>query len=572
MIARTVALIAALFLSSVAAAQADLTAAMPADTVAYVRVTGLREQWTRFFQSATWKRIETSNLPDIARGVKQAKDGIAAFEAQMNIKLEEHFAAVLGTDAAALILADGNYVVLIRTTDLPKLRNTHEFFNNILRQQGRLVRENTERFEGVDIYTGDLVTPNKPDAAPSGRHHAVDGDLFMLSGDLETLRKVILTLKGKRPALDAAPKHAKAAELFRKDAVLRAWADGEQFVQCGLADKLRPAFGRKPVSPLIFDLFKSNAAATPFLVADVTGGDRFDLRVVRMLDAARLPDIPGKLLPAPDARIDVVNAIPADAAFSFVQQVNKAALWNAIVGCIATIDPNDAETCRLRARQVATALGGLDLDKELLPVIGDQTALIGLPGGEKDPPALALVIEIKDMQRLPTALRTLTGAAVVVAQVEAEKARKRNPQAKALAPAAVERSTYRDVGLMTVTLANPKLTQFLNPTLFAYNGRLVVATSTDAARKVLDALATPSTRPALEPGACGALSIDATALLRTFTQFRPMLLQNAIAEGKTEAIANKDLNGLQFVLSLFESVEGKVVRRADRLDASLVIR
>ena len=559
------ALLAAFLLASLAAAQEDLTAAMPADTVAYVRLTGLREQWTRFFQSAVWKRVETSTLPDIARGLRQAKDGIAAFEAQMNIKLEEHIAAVLGTDAAALICADGNYVILIRTADLPKLQATREFLSNIFRQQGRLVRENTERFEGVDLYTGDLVTPGKPDAPPRGLHYAVDGDLFMLSGDLETLRKAVLTLKGKRPALAASPKHVKAVELFRKDAFLRAYGDGELFVQSGLADRLRPAFGRKPAAKVLFDIFKANAASTPFVTIDAAGGDRFDLHAVRMIDAAKLPGVPGKFLPAPDSRLDLAAAVPADAVFSLVHQVNKAALWSALLDVLKAVDPVIAENVLFRARQVATALGGIDLEKELLPALGDAAALIGLPGGEKDLPALALVLEIKDTQRLPTALRTLAGAGVVVAQIEAQKAQKP-------APAAVERVTYKDVELMTVRLANPKLAQLLNPTLFALNGRLIVTTSAASARRMVDTLTLPPARPAAEPGTCGTLAVNAAALLRTFQQYRPALFQNSLAEGKTEAVANKDLDGLQFILGLFESVDGSILRRADRLEASLVVR
>jgi hypothetical protein len=565
----TIAWVAAFFCCSVAAAQEDLAAAMPADTVAYVRLTGLRAQWGRFFQSATWKRIEASPLPDVARGVRQAKDGMAAFEAQMNIKLEEHFAAVLGTDAAGALGADGNYLLLIRTADLPKLQATHEFFSNILRQQGRLVRENTERFEGVDLYTGALVTPNNPAAPERGRHYAVEADLFMLSGDLETLRKAVLTLKGKRPALAASPKHARAAELFRKDAFLRAYLDGEQLVRAGLADRLRPAFGNRPAGQWAFDLLKANLAATPLSVIDATGGERFHLRAVRLLDGAALPEIPGKLLPAPDAALELSAALPADALFSLAHQVDKAALWRAVTATAAALNPPLAAQMELRARQVATALGGLDLEKELLPAFGDGAALVGLPSAEGEYPALAVVIEIKEDRRLPTALRTLTGAAVVVAQVEAEKARRRNPQARS--PAEAQRSVYKDVELMTVTLADPKLTQLLSPTFFAHGGRLVVATTASAARRMVDALTAPQGRAA-EAGTWGALRIDSAALLRLFQQYRPALLEKAVADGKAPAAANKDLDGLQFILGLFEGIEGDVVRRADRIEASLVIR
>ncbi len=464
------ALPAALLLAAAAAAQGDLLAAMPSETIVYVRATGLREQWNRFFRSAAWQRIETTGFAEVAQGLRKAREGIAAFEAQMNVNLEQYAAALFGADAALLLCDDGHYVLLIRTDDLPKLQAANDFFAGILRQQGRLTREGAERYEGVDINTGLLGDPRAPGAPASGRHYAVDGNLFLLSGDLETLRRTILTLKGKRPGLAESPRHARATELFRKEAFLRIYLDGERLAVSPAFDRLRPLFGDRPLGRFLFDTARANAAATPLAVMDATGGDALLLRGTRLLDLQKLPSLPRDLLPPADAATDIPCAVPEDALITLTGRLNKAALWRAFGTLAAAADPAAPERIALRARQAATALGGLDFERELLPALGDQNALLALPGGEGELPGLALVVEMAEPQRLPAALRTLVGAGVVVAQIEAEK--KKTPS-----PADLRRAEHGGVEMVTVELRDPALAGILAPTFFSRGKWLVIATS-----------------------------------------------------------------------------------------------
>ena len=123
----------------------------------------------------------------------------------------------------------------------------------------------------------------------------------------------------------------------------------------------------------------------------------------------------------------------------------------------------------------------MDFETQFLPQLGDQSAVIVLPAPENHPPALAVMIELNNGQTLPTALRTLVGSLAMMNQLDAEK--------KGIEPViALQNQTYKDVGLMTLNLRDPKLKGKLNPTLFTRGRFLVISTTPESAKALIEAL------------------------------------------------------------------------------------
>jgi hypothetical protein len=248
--------------------------------------------------------------------------------------------------------------------------------------------------------------------------------------------------------------------------------------------------------------------------------------------------------------------------------VDKAALWQFL---LATVRESDAATAAKMAQgvqQVAPMLGGQSFEKDVLPLFGEQVALIGLPGDAKTAPAAALAVEMRDTQKLPMALRSLAGMMVFGAQMEARKLQKP-------APAFLKPWRHGETDITTVQLQDPKLGGKLNPTLFVKGKYMVLATGAGAARAILDAADAP--REAAAAPASGNTPIfrgwiDVRGLESLHHRFCEFLVREDVKKGKAEEKSRADHEVLGFALGFFDRLDFAVEHVPGRMDRRLTIR
>lgn len=528
---------------------ADLVDAVPGDAVIVVRVTALRDHWRQLVESPTWQKLEQAPIPDVRNGIAQARQQIADFERQSGLKVEENLAALFGTDMLLALFSDKTAVFLARTPDLEKLRQTVDTLHAIERNDGKLIRQGSERYAGVEIQSDILSDRRKGELAEKRRHYAQVGDLLIVSEELPVVARVIDVLNGKAPALPAAPAFAEAAGSMRPEALLRLYVDTRRLGELQDLETVLNGSLRNAVVKLLARRVRQVLPATRYFAADlVAASGRVEARYVLAYDEQKLPESLRALQAAkPDTALDIQRLVPPNAVAAYANRFNKAALWRYLVDSTREADPAAAERLTAQAALIGAAIGGMDFEKELLPQIGDQNALVVTPGAAGAPPGVTLLIEMKDPASIALALKTLAGTAAGINRNEREK--------KGLPPEILlARSRHRDVDLTTVELKDPKFGGQLNPTLCVCEKFLVISTAPEAARAILDAAAAPA-----EAGRAGAqLSagrLDVVALRAILAQYRDFLVRQGVREGKPEMRARQDIDNAEFLFGLFRRVE-----------------
>ena len=122
-------------------------------------------------------------------------------------------------------------------------------------------------------------------------------------------------------------------------------------------------------------------------------------------------------------------------------------------------------------------------------------------------------------------------------------------------------------------LKEPQLKGKLNPTVFVKDRFLVVATTPDCARAILDAYAAEEVKAPTAAGrtitGLARLNVSATATL--IEKHRDFLVAEAVKDGKTLEKAENDLNALGFLMGFFRRIEVRGAYAPGRFERALDI-
>ena len=533
------------------AAVADLAESTPADAIAFVRVKGLHAAWKRFVNSPAWRRIEQAPIPDIADGIRKAREGIRQFELESGVNVEESLSAIFGTDILLALLPDKTALFLARTSDTAQLRLAVDTIVAIERDEGKIVSETNEYYAGVEIRSAVMADPNAPGAAEKKRHHAIVDDLLIVSRDFDAIRRAIDVVKGKSAALASSAEYRQAQKHLRGAALVQVYVDTDRVAQAQDWDALLDGRLQNPLVRILVRRAKQILPVTRYAVADlVAGAEHAEFRSTLIYDETRLPPSVKALLPAAGAPLDVMRLAPPSAVLAFGHQVNKAALWRYILESVRETHPGIADLIAARATQIGPMFGGMDFETELLAQIGDQTAVIVTPAPADAPPGVSVVIEMRNGLVIPMALRTMAGSAAVIARIEAQKA--------GTAPkVGMRRSTYKGVNLTTLELYEKELGGKLNPTMFVTDKFMVVSSTPETARTILNAGMRAPAEPLGNATVIGKGYLDVVGLREIVRQHKGFLVREGLKEGKTEDKARKDIEAIEFLLGFLDRVDAR---------------
>lgn len=136
-------------------------------------------------------------------------------------------------------------------------------------------------------------------------------------------------------------------------------------------------------------------------LALTAGEDRARVRVHAVLD-------PRQRTPAPRFRPTLTDSVPSDAVayagFAGLERAGPALLG--ISGLAGLGDTNELLT---EAGRVLRE-GGVDVARDVLPLFGQEVAVVAVPGADGGPPTLALLARTSDARRTRAALRRLEPA------------------------------------------------------------------------------------------------------------------------------------------------------------------
>jgi hypothetical protein len=553
-------------LATPAFAAGDLADAVPGDAVVVVRVTGLQAQWKQFLNSPTWKKLEQSSIPELAAGILMARQQIEVFEQQTAASVEDCLGSIFGTDFALAMLPDKTAFFIARTPDVDKLQCTIDLLHSIETNDGKLLRDSVEAYQGVDIHTDVLANPGPGGPSEKQRHYAQTGDLLIVSENLPAVRRVLDATLSKAPSLSNAAKYVEASKSLRSDALVRVYVDSSRLAQSvDLESGLNECMQNLAVRTIALRAMRF-LPLTQYIVGDaVVTGDQLEARYAIAYDEQKLPESLRALLPPSNASLNILNLIPPTAIFAYANQFDKLAFWRYAVESVREENPEAAETLTARANMVGAAMGALNFEKEFLPQFGSQNALIVTPGTNQNPPGVCLMLEMKNPSPIAITLKALAGTATALNQAEAQNTG--TPVKTTLT-----RTTYRDTDLTTLELKEPKFGGKLNPTLCVTGNFLVLTSTPEAAQLILDTTASPAAPTAKREGALlSSGRLDVSALVALLEQYRELLIQKSVADGKTEVQARKDLLSLQFLLGLVRRIDVHSTVTHGRIERTMLI-
>ena len=545
----------------------DLASVLPSDTLMVVRVTGLHDAWKDLHASEAWRRIEQAPIPDIANGIAQAKMEIQNLEATLQIDAEAYISSIFGHDAAIALFADKTAAFVARSADSGTLYLAVQLILDGESHDGKVLSETFSLHEGVTITSVELVGPGGQMDVGKTRHHALLDDLLIASESFGAIKRVVDVVKAGKPSLTSSREYQEATKLWPDDALVRIYVDTNRLVEGMDLEKQLNGSMRNPAIRFLARRMRTVLPATRYLAGSVTPNDSAAVfKYSIAIDEEKLPENVRGLLPPIGTSLDIMRFAPSSSLASFAGQINKAALWRYVMEAAQESNPKLAGLMNIRANQIGPVMGGMEFETQLLPQLGDQNAVIVLPGPENGPPALALVIELKNGMELPTALRTLAGSLALVRQMEAQK-QGTEPDV------AVRARTYNGINLTTLILREKKLNGKVNPTLFMQDKFMVLTTTPECARTLIDAYATQTAENAPPNGAMASrINFNVNAISAVLDRHMDFLIAQGIKEGKTAERARTDLIAIKYLLGFISRIDIRSTYTQGRIDREAVVR
>lgn len=560
-------LLAALVTCIALPARAAVEDAVPADAILFVKIREPYAQFKRLRDGELWARLsDPQTMPQLAQAVRNIEAMVEQVELQHGVDVDKVFGDILAGDAAIVGLpggaeALGTSVFLTEADSAESLGKALAEFLRVERAVGSLEDEYESAYKGVDVHSSVLRGKARH------RHHVLLGRVLAVSEDLEPLRKVIDVHKGETTALGALAQYQEARTLAAEGAAVTAYVDLQRVQQFPhrSGEIHRPGRrGRNPLRRLIRATLGEVFPDLRYAVFSAVGDDGgLTGRLTVKLRHDELPPLLESLLPEPGSAMDIVRLAPESTAVVAGRSVNHAAIWDAVVETLEEHSPAAAEEARAKLDALVTVLGGIHTPEQLFEEIGPQMAVFILPSGEAgNPPEVAVALELRETAHIPLALETLVGTAAVAATAEGK------------AQASIEYDAYKGVPLTSVHVEMPAGWRKLRPTMCVVDGNLVLSTTADAARRIIDASRSGATLPAgdVEGTLFGFMRMNAVQLRAMLDRHAAFLVRHSMQkQGKTQQRARREIGALRVVLSLLEEVELVGTFRPGRTDHTFTV-
>ena len=546
---------------------------LPGQPLAVFRGTGLGDAWQWIKGSGIAARFDQAPPGDVAAKMQDIRNGLAQLQINSGVNAEELLVDLIGNDCAVALYGGNEGVFVSVSHDSTQMKEAVDKVMTLERAWGRVQGENAETYQLIEIHQTTFTNQRRPDAPGSTRFHCCIDKAIVVSSNLDTIKKVI-DLAQKKERTPESKEMVEAFTQMDRDAVVRAYVDAD-----GLSQKvdLETALNGKIRHPGVRMLVKQLKAVLPLVkYATFTAtpkDDRLELRGTFLYDEQALPETLLALLPRPDCTLDVLQLAPESSVLCAGHQVNKAALWRYIIETVQQSNPRQAQRIQNGVQWVGAMIGGLNFEQQLLPQIGDQIGVLVTSRDAPDAaPVLSLVMELKGGQDIPTAIRTLAGTAAGIAQLEASKT-------QAEPKAVLEKSTYKDVEFTTVKLTERKFAGNVNPTLFVIDNMMILSSNVDGGHAIVDRhaagkkdLAKALTLPKYDGTLIGAGKLDLRKVNEILLRHKDFLVADAARKGKPQEIAEKELEGLMFLIGLMDNVTFYSTQVPGRIDRVALVK
>ncbi len=509
---------------------------VPADAVGIVKMNDPVAQFDKFTDSALFKKLEEPGyIPELAAGIDKARQGIAGFEAQQHISVRRTLSNLLGREVALVALPNEQGVGIVEGRDAKSLQSGVDEFLRIQRASGDLTAESTSVYKGVTIHSGMQKQGE--------RFHALSGNVLVVGSQIEVVRRVIDVIQGA-PSLAGTARYRQASELTPRDAPVTGYLNGDA-LQPLVQKLLQPLPGAmKPGAEVLRGRLADFLQQIDYGVLGVQGDGALRVQLSFAYKGGRIPDALRAALPRAGSRMDIRKLAPPSSVAVGVRSLNIQGAWDSTVQAVSAVRPAAADRLQKGLDDVVGMVGGVYSRDQLFSELGGQVGIFVLPAARAgDYPAGAIALELRETTHIPDAVGTLVGLDATVARSKGWDV-------------SIESPRYRDVQLSTVRINRQGPVGRLSPTFGVVGGYLVVASTLDAAKQVVDA-STTSAPPIEQPGTPVAmLSVSAPQVRELLAQYHDFLVKQAIAnEGKSRQKAEGDLAALDKLLELLQKVE-----------------
>jgi hypothetical protein len=538
------------------AARAAVQDYVPADAIAIIKVQEPVAQFDKLQASALFQRLQDpAFIPNVAAVIGQVRQGVDVFQTQLNVNVRQVMTDLLGREVALVALPDDLTAMVVEGRDGRSLQSGVDEFLRVQRATGDVTAESSSTYKGVTIQSGMQKQGE--------RFHAVSGNVLVVSNQIAAVQKVLDVVKGA-PALGATAQYKQASALAVQGAPVTGYLNGQYLEPIGQALQAAPMpAGRQgPWQQMARARLAEVLPLIQFGVLSISGDGALQARLTLAYKGGRIPNSIQAALPQAGSRMDVLKLAPPSAALVGARSLNLRGAWDSTLEAIARSAPAAAQKLQQGLDAVVGSVGGIYSREQLFGELGSQAAVFVLPPGEGGVfPAAALAVELRQTVHIPDALGSIVGFSVGVAQAQQNQ------------DISLVTSNYRDVQLSSVRSGGKGPLALLSPTFGVVDGYLVVASTLEAAKQVVDASRSGS-RPAVDkPGTpVAVLSVSAPQVRQMLAHYRDFLVKQAIArEGKSQQQAQGDMDALDKVLSLVKEVEFASTFEPGRTDHFMTI-
>ena len=564
-LAATLAVAAVPVREGVYSVPAGIVQFLPADTVGYLRVKSAHSFWQQLAQSPMRAKIENAPVREVADGFAQAQAKIAAFEAKTGIDVEQTVSAVFGNDFALALFADGTGVFVAQAADTAALQSAVSTVLTL--EQNNVQDEHFELYQGTEICVRVVADAMKPGQPAKTRYHAIVGDKLIISRTDAPIKSVIDVIGRRAASIASSADYQKACEHLKPQAVGHVYVNTRRLGETNLLGILANGHLKNP----LFRIWQLKANAmlkmTDHMVINFTPEkDAWVFDSVLGFDPDKAPASSLALMPPAGATLfDMERFTPANTTAAFHNRVNKSALWNQLMTGLRENRPMLAQQVNNWAQQIAAMFTTANFENEFLGKFGDQTSLFLTPGTGDGAPALNLVVELNNGQVIPQTLQTLAGTFATVNKMEKE-------QKGQQVDVSLRRTQYNNANLLTVDLHTGKAAGIVTPTLFTVDQFMVISTSEQAARAIVDAYRAPRTldRPMPYPTMSRGF-VSFRGLREILTTHQAFLISEAVKKGKPRETAETDFRNVDFLMSFIDRVDFRAGYIPGRLIRSCAI-
>ncbi len=527
----------------------------------FAKVRSLEEHYSAFKESGLMARLQDPSFaPEFAERMEKAREEIKQFQRAHEVDVGEVLTDILGREVGLAGFADETGVLVAEAEDEGTLR---EAVREFLR-----VEQSTDRFNASESSKhGDFVIETVHLKSKT-RHHVVMGRVLAVSEEMEALKRVIDVETGTTPPLSNSPDYREALKLVGDP---DAFAYVDQSVLGPLATELRQkalrGFGRphrRGGRKAMFRLCLSEVLPhVRYAVLAPEEGEHPALRLRIIYKEGRRPAKLRRVLPQEGPQ-SVLGAVPPEAGLAMARSVDPAAAWESAMGMLREAAPMRAHFMEAVLDRLVRVTGGVYSREQFFSELTGQAAMFVTPASEPwAPPALSAVVRLRETSHIPVALESIAAAAATAVSLEGDP------------KFSLHIAEHQGVPLTTLLVNKPGPWRELSPTLGLVEDKLILSTSLEAARRVVETVegGAPAAVSSVEGTPFFTFRMKSRPVRRMVRRHRDFLIQHAVEEGgKSEARAEKELDSLQKLLVLIDGVQYAAGFSEGRGDHRLIVR